>query len=215
MDYESLIRKAKNEIEKDWEKIKKKDNDSKVKTYLLVASSKAIRLSDAIVYLCKGNFSNESLIILRSLIEHSINMRWIMNKNTKDRLQKYFVELKKINFGNGWADLPLDQRMKEIGFENKDYFDFVVKFTYGYAHVNSSSLTPEIGKDIGEKHNFSPEAIYSVTAQMLGHVLKALNVYYSVFFNGYKIIWARIPERLNTRESLTKEWQRVQAEQGQ
>jgi len=147
------------------------------------------------------------------------NLGWTKGKELKGRytyskaiFEGISVE-KRINFGKKWTDVPLNERMDEIGFPNKDYYDLIVKVTYTYAHVNSLSLLSEINKtsDVKRtKDQFSSQAIYSVTAQMLGHVLKALNIYFKDFFNYYEEIWKQIPGKPNARESFEKAQEKIQ-----
>jgi len=194
MNYEFLIKKAKKEIDYGFDRMGRKiENPSFLERYLIVSTLKAIKLSDAIVFLCKNKFNNESLIILRSLIEHSFNMHWIMKKDTTERLKDYISDLEKVDFGGYWTKDNLKKRVKSLGI-GEEYYDFVLKYTYANAHVNASSL--EWGKvikiDSLKNRPFSPQAIYSIVAQMLGHVLKALDMHFKGFFNSYNEIWKEI-----------------------
>ena len=208
MDYEILIRKAKKNIDEGFDKMGRViKNPSFLERYLVAATLKAVKLSDAIEFLCKNNFNQESLIILRSLIEHSINMRWIMNKNTEKRLKEYLSDLGKIKFGDYWTKQKFNKRMEEVGFENKEYYDYVVKITYAYSHVNASSLEWEKvinDRRLGEKFA-NPQAIYSIVAQMLGHVQKSLDLHFKGKFNYYNDIWNSIKvDRSSMKEKLEK-----------
>jgi hypothetical protein len=196
MNYELLIQKAKKEINDGFNNMGRKiENPSFLEIYLIVSTLKAIKLSDTIVFLCKNNFSNESLIILRSLIEHSVNMHWIMKEDTEKRLEDYRSDLEKLAFGERWTNTDLSKRLESIGFnKDKEYYDYVVKFTYSYAHVNAKSLKWEnMIKIEGLKSvTFPAQAIYSIVAQMLGHVLKSLNIHFSGLFATYSNIWKEI-----------------------
>lgn len=208
MDYEILIQEAKKKIDEGFDKMGRKiEKPSFLERYLIASTLKAIRLTDVIIFLCKNNFTNESLIILRSLIEHSVNMRWIMNKNTEQRLNEYLSDLGKMKFGDHWTQSKLDQRMKDVGFKNKDYYDFVVKITYAHSHVNASSL--EWHKVINDERlkgeGFSSNAIYSIVAQTLGHVLKSLDIHFNGFFNYYDYVWGKIKvDKSSMRERLER-----------
>lgn len=196
MNYKLLVEKAKKYINKGSanmggkiENVRMLDLDH----YMVASTFKAIRLTEAIVKLCEADFTEESLPILRSLIEHTINMRWIMAKDTEKRLQQYLRDWDKKRFGERWTNINLADRMSEIGFKDRNYFDFVVKYTYSYAHVNASTLDWE--KVMYKKRRYkkrSPQYIYSIVAQMLGHVLFALNTKYKGKFNYYREIWSHI-----------------------
>lgn len=181
-------------------------NPSLLDRYLVAASIKAIRLSNAITILCEHGSTDEALSILRTLIEHSVNMRWIVEKDTQTRLKMYFGDLGEIGFGKAWATEKLPDRMKNIGFNSHDYFDYCVKLTYSYAHANASSLRwgevfdhPKLSKD-----SWSPDALYQVVIQMLGHVIKALNTRYPDKFLGYEELWKQVKVDKNIRKKIEK-----------
>ncbi|GAG80132.1 unnamed protein product [marine sediment metagenome] len=137
MDYKLLIEKAKEYINEGFANMGGKiEGPTMLDRYVLASAIKTIRFSNAIIRLCEEDFSKESLPILRSLIEHSINMRWIMAKDTERRLKQYLHDLEEKSLGKSWTNVDLLTRMSNIGFKNRDYYDFVVKYTYSYAHVN-------------------------------------------------------------------------------
>ena len=208
MNYELLIKKAKKEIDNGFNKMGRKiDNPSFLEKYLIVSTLKAVKLSDAIVFLCKNDFNNESLIILRSLIEHSVNMHWIIKDNTKEKLSNYISDLEKINYGERWPEIDLSKRLEDLGYKNRDYYDFVIKFTYSYAHVNAKALDwKEVIKIEGLKSEpFPAQAIYSIVAQMLGHILKSLNIHFKGLFDSYSDIWKEIEVDKNSlRKKIEK-----------
>lgn len=197
MDYEKLIQEIKEKIDEGFVKVNGKiDHPSFLERYLVASTIKAVDLSNAIIFLCKKNFIVESLIILRSLIEHSINMRWIMNENTDKRLKEYLSDLEKIEFGNLWTNHNLKKRMEDVGFKDEEYYNYIVKITYSYSHVNASTLDWEkvINDDqfkILEKFS-SPQPVYAVMAQMLGHVIKSLDLHFKGLFNYAEDIWRKI-----------------------
>jgi len=207
MDYELLIQKARKKIDEGFNKMGRKiENPSFLERYLIAAALKAIKLSDVVVFLCKNNFNDESIIVLRSLIEHSLNMHWIMKENTEIRLREYLSNLGKIDFRGYWTTKKFNKRMEDIGF-NKEYYDFVVKITYAYSHVNASSLewNKVINDDRLKGEPFSAQAIYSIVAQMLGHVLKSLDMQFKGFFHSYNDVWGQIKvDRSSIKERLEK-----------
>lgn len=200
-----LIDKAKSLIDEGFDKIGRSiHNPSLLDRYLIASTYKAIRFCDAIILLSANEFTDESLPILRSLIEHSINMRWIVNKNSEERLKDYMADLQGKSFGAPWTNINLYDRMKEIGFKDKDYFDFCVKVTYSYAHVNASSLKwgevfthPQLSTQ-----GWSPDALLVVIAQMLGHIMKALDTQFVGKFNRYNEIWNEIKVDEDVRKKI-------------
>lgn len=181
------------------------NNATVLDKYLIASTLKAVRFSNAILLLCHTGFTDESLSILRSLIEHSINIRWIMHKDTKIRLKSYMDDLGKKGFGTRWSEKDFFSRMQELGF-GRDYYDFCVKPTYSYSHVNSSSLIwAEVYDDSRlSKERFSPDAIFQVVAQMLGHVIKSLDIQFKGYFSDYNNFWSQIKVDKNIRKKINK-----------
>lgn len=202
---EELVQKAKQFIDDGFDKLGRTiNNPSILDRYLLAATYKAVRFCESISILCKNGMTDEALPILRSLIEHSMNMRWIANKDSKIRLKQYMNDLGKKGFGAPWTNKNLVERMEEVGFKSRDYFDFCVKLTYSYAHVNASSLKwDEVFDDPRlSKEKWSPDSLYVVVAQMLGHVLKALDTHFTGKFSGYDDIWKQISVDKDIRKKV-------------
>lgn len=110
------------------------------------------------------------------------------------------------DFGALWTNTNLHDRMQEVGFKDRDYFDFCVKLTYSYAHVNATSLKwgevidhPQLSKD-----KWSPDALCVVVAQMLGHVIMALDTHFTDKFRGYDDIWNQISVDKDIRKKVEK-----------
>lgn len=181
-------------------------NSSVLDKYMVAATYKVIRFCEAISLLCEKGLTDEALPILRSLIEHTINMRWIIYKDSSRRLKGYMDDLGEKGFGTTWTNINLYNRMQEIGFKNKDYYDYCVKVTYSYAHVNSSSLIwGEVFNDPRlNNEKWSPDALYIVVAQMLGHVIKALDTHFVGNFQGYNDIWNQIKVDKDIRKKVKK-----------
>ncbi len=108
--------------------------------------------------------------------------------------------------GEEWTDTNLLDRMKDVGFKDRDYFDYCIKLTYAYSHINATSLIwGEVYDDPRlSNQKFTPEAIYGVTAQMLGHVIKALNCKFTDHFTEYNDIWNQIKVDKDIRTKMEK-----------
>lgn len=196
-------------IYSDFYEIKKKNrgltNEDK---FMLSLASKGIDLIKAITTLLKNNFNSEALILVRSLTEHSVNMRWILEDKSGKRKEDYLAELDKSNnfeFGVKWTNVDLSRRMEEIGFTNRDYYDFLVKFTYGFAHVNASSIDWRHLLNKKDRNNFSADGIYPAMVQMVGHILKALNSRHENNFKLFEKMWKSI----NTNKDIRKDFEKV------
>lgn len=206
-DYRKLIQEAKKFADEGFGRLGRSISDpSMLDRYMIAATYKAFRLSNAISALCKQEMADEALSILRSLIEHVINMRWITNQHSIERLKLYMNDLGKKGFGAPWTNVNLNDRMFEVGFKDRGYFDYCVKVTYSYAHVNASSLNwAEVIDDPRLKKNrWSEDALYSVVTQMLGHVLKALDTHFPGKFNGYNDIWKQVRVDKNIVQKVEK-----------
>lgn len=195
--YLTLIQKSKEYIDQGFDTFQRQlQTKDQIGGFLVLCTLRAARLSDAIVHLCKAGFTDESLPILRSLIETAVNMRWIMNKNTEERLKQYYANLAENKwYGEPWTSVNLKDRMKEIGFKGKleSYYNLVVKFCHDYTHDGARTLPHRrLIPKVPKKTLMSAGAIYAITSQMLGHVLKALNDHWPGKFDSYKVIWKGI-----------------------
>jgi|Deesub1362A_J573_1020465.scaffolds.fasta_scaffold24783_2 hypothetical protein len=200
MTYREIIDKAKKHLDEGFNQFSDREIESSQKKIFLVASYvRAIRLTDAIIILCEKGYTNESIPLLRSLIETAVNMRWVMNKDTDKRLEEYFSALQKEEFGGWWTSTNLKDRMKEIGFPN-DYYCMVVNYCHDQTHGNARVLPYHYLTKSSLQKPFSKEAIYSITAQMLGHIIKALDDGYPEKFPWYKDVWKLIEERQKPKE---------------
>ncbi len=152
----------------------------------------SFHIVEAIVLLIDKGFNQEAVILLRSLIENTVNLKWILNKNTEERIGSYFQDISKKGFGNTWADLNLKDRMLEVGFPEV-YYDKVVKVAHSFSHTNAESQDwSNIEKD---DSLFSSEATLAVACQMLGHVIQVFERNISPKFDFAKEIFSNIPGR--------------------
>ncbi len=201
--YLDLIQKSKQYIDQGFDTFGRElQIKDQIAGFLVLCTFRATGLSDAIIHLCKAGFTDESLPILRSLIETAVNMRWIMNKDTKERLRQYYANLDKNKwYGEPWTSVNLRERMKQIGFKGKleEYYDLVVKFCHDYTHGGARTLPHHrLIPKASKKTLMSADAIYAITSQMVGHVLKALNEHWPGKFDSYKVIWKAIKDSQST-----------------
>lgn len=188
-NYKKLLINAEKKIEKIINNKEKLSQPLSIEEYVICSAKKSLRFCEAIIILCENKHSIESLPILRGLIENSINSRWIINKDTQNRLNNYLSDLSKNSFGEKWTQIDFFSRMRELNFPVW-YYNFVVKYTYGHAHSNAKSVFSMIKS----RPNFPINAIYAVSAQMLGHILKSFELIYPEFLkdNLSHNIWKKI-----------------------
>ena len=48
-------------------------------------------------------------------------MRWIANKDSRERLRQYTSDFAEGSFDTPWTNANLHDRMKEVDFKDKDY----------------------------------------------------------------------------------------------
>ncbi|MFH1777495.1 MAG: DUF5677 domain-containing protein [Candidatus Omnitrophota bacterium] len=133
--------------------------------------------SKAIILLCEKKHNLEALMVLRPLIELTVNTRWSLQK--EENLQK-FMEHTEYEFkddlpkmGEPWT-INLWEKMKAIGF-SKQYYDTVVKKLHEVLHCNPTLIARTHHKNMTAMDS---EAIFSVAAQFSGHLLKVANTLY-------------------------------------
>lgn len=195
MKEEQVVKEALEKIDQGFDALEKDVQDPSMEyRYLLASTNKAVRFAEGIIELCKKDLTDEALPVLRSLVEHTLNIRWITSAHTPERFKEYMTDLEHGSFSGKWTDKSLDERIKEIDPKDREYFDVYLKFTYAYAHVNASSLGwDEVMDDPTVTGiRFKPQAIYVIVAQMLGHVMKALDHQFPGYFSDYAEIWGQV-----------------------
>jgi len=150
----------------------------------------SFHITGAILLLCENNFNQEATILLRSLIENTINLKWILHEDSDNRIRNYFRDISDKGFGSKWAGDKnnLKKRLLDVGL-TEEYYNKVVKITHSFSHTNAESLDWRNLKP--DFPLFSDEAILSVTYQMLGHTIEILNEYISQEFSYYKEIFEK------------------------
>jgi hypothetical protein len=156
----------------------------------------SFHIASAIILLTDNGFNQEATILLRSLIENTVNLKWIL-QDKENRIQLYFHDITGKGFGSSWANRNLKERLTEVGFP-KEYYDKVVKVTYSFSHTNAESLDwSNIQKDYPL---LSKDSILVVTYQMLGHIIQVLEKNISPKFDFAKEIFSHIKSAEETKD---------------
>ncbi|MFA5007954.1 MAG: DUF5677 domain-containing protein [Candidatus Omnitrophota bacterium] len=125
--------------------------DTRAKQITFFHYIKAISLLDTIQILCRENKANESGIILRSLLNLYINIKWLTLKDINYRMKRYAdfeIISKKIKMALADAK-PDDELEKDKSVElNKKFNEIVAK--YKLNAQNWKDLTRWSGKSIRE-----------------------------------------------------------------
>lgn len=167
-------------------------NLSLLDLFLISSSSSAEKTADAIVLLCSNGHPNEAVILLRTLIEIAMNMRWVMQEDPETRVKEYFGDLQKPKLGTKWTSKHLQERMESIGMGH-GYYEHIVNSCHAVVHMNASALNYGAVLPGYKKIIMGETTTLATTAQMLGHVLEALNLKYKRKFNYATLIWEQIP----------------------
>ncbi|MFC1721448.1 alpha/beta fold hydrolase [Patescibacteria group bacterium] len=212
--YEKLAQESFASLNSGLAKFPKTTDKPLLDNYLKASVYRVLGLSDSIFLLCRSKKESESLILLRSLVETTINMEWIMVEKEKvtSRLFGYFNDIYKNKFGKDWSDPDnLRDRMEDIGYEDL-YYDAVIGILNSQVHGNAKSLPwwsalPNAGL---RKTTFGSEAIYSMVAGSIGHALKALSLRYGKVseFNKYSEIFDQVHTSRTTNATLQEKLER-------
>lgn len=129
---------------------------------------KAISLLDAIQILCRKNKANESGIILRSLLNLYINIKWLTSENMSYRMERYadfeiISKKRKMDFANAKPDNELEK--EKIAELNKKFDEIVAKYKLNAKKWEdltrwSGKSIRKMAEDVNLLNNY--EKIYSV-----------------------------------------------------
>ena len=149
----------------------------------------------AIIVLCEKKQELEALMLLRPIIELVVNLRWIVEDETKQN-QKQF--LKHINYkfddnipemGEYWTDKNLLKRMKAVGFDEY-YYKMVVKKLHEELHGNPAVIARSYFKSLT---TLGSERIFSVASQFAGYLLRVANgLYDQKYFMNHQDIFSNM-----------------------
>jgi hypothetical protein len=85
--------------------------DTLGKKITLFHFARAAYLLDAIYRLCNQGFATEAMVILRSLLNLYINIKWLTSSNTAERLERF------VDFGAVYEALALDRLAERRGLK--------------------------------------------------------------------------------------------------
>lgn len=79
-------------------------------------AGRTIAIGNAIALLCGRQHANEALPLLRSLLEISVSMRWIAEKDRAARAEEFLKETAALRWETFLSDERLLSRMKALGY---------------------------------------------------------------------------------------------------
>lgn len=83
---------------------------------LMLLACRSVAVSNAIMVLAQHNHANESLPLLRSLLELSVHMRWIAQSDSEARAAEFLKEHDRPQWDGLWAGRRLEERCAALGF---------------------------------------------------------------------------------------------------
>lgn len=188
--YKKNILEVVNRVDMVFDEIGRDFSHSQKNMVISGLSTKSFSIINAIILLCDGNYNSEATILLRSLIENTIKLRWLLNKDVELRINEYFQKPEDFSWGKQ-DKVGLKDKMSELGFSD-EYYNKVIRPTCSYSHANSESINWFPVLKIDKESGLSSGAIYSIAYQMLGHVLKVFNDNLSEEFNFYDEIFQEL-----------------------
>ena len=136
-----------------------KEVDTTLKEVTLYHFVRSLRLVRSVKILCMAGCATEANVLLRSLLNLTINIGWIVNKEVDKRVQR-FVEFEPVKkYLNGeklktFGSIPEEEKRKYSNFHKKDCEDFMKKYhienigvlnTRGWSGKSISEMAKEIG----------------------------------------------------------------------
>lgn len=172
--------------------------DSRKNMVIAGLSYRSFQIASSIILLCDNHYESEASVLLRSLVENTIKLRWILNKETEERIGKYFQDPDAFEWGKENTGANLKDKMIELGFQD-EYYKKVVKVCHSYSHANAESINWFPILKIEGKSGITDGMIYSIVYQMLGHIVKTYHDHISIEFNFYKNVFKTL-ENNQTKE---------------
>jgi hypothetical protein len=87
--YNDLFAFAQKHIEKDAQFLIGQNANSLKKRIVLFHFTRALNLLNAICLLCKNGFVTEAMVLLRSLFNLLVNIRWLMADDSEERIKRF------------------------------------------------------------------------------------------------------------------------------
>ncbi len=135
--------------------------DSVGKKVILFHFARAAYLLDAIFRLCNQGFATEAMVILRSLLNLYINIKWLTTSNSEERLARF------VDFGAVYEALAFDRLAERRGssanFHPREDFE-LVKRKYGLKKTSdffrgSGKSIRQMAKDVNLDSEY--DVVYS------------------------------------------------------
>jgi hypothetical protein len=164
---------------------------------LMVLAARAVANANALAILAEHKHANESLPILRSLLETAVQMRWIVRADSAKRASEVLEERGKADWEDVWQETRVKSRAKELGFWDAT-FERVLSSCREHLNANAAGLPwghVFAGKDDG---GVSADEVLRATTAVMAHVVKALDERWPGEFPGAEEMWKKAERGLRS-----------------
>lgn len=155
---------------------------------LMLLASRAVAISNALMLLAMNNHANEGLPLLRSMLQISVEMRWIAAQDSAERSRLFFEEHRDAEWERLWGSAKLRERMLELGFQ-KSLQERAMLTCYDHLHANAQGLPWGHVFSENAQRGISGEEALRAAATVMGHVIKALDLGWPGKFEGAEQLW--------------------------
>lgn len=185
--YVKLIGMGKAHIDKGFSKVGRRlEPGNPVHMVLTGLASRAIAIANAVALLGLNNHSNEALPLLRSLFEISLHMRLVAQEG-RARAEGFIKEYGEPDWERLLPSASLKERARGLGYA-EGLAEKILSLCRPYLHANAAGVPwgHVFAKD--RTAEISAEEVMRMTALVMGHVVKALDLEWGEF-TGAEDIW--------------------------
>lgn len=162
--------------------------EDKAQRALMLLASRSVAVSNALMLLCLNNHANEALPLLRSLLQLSVEARWIAAEDTAARALDFYDRHGDLEWEELWGEARLRERMAQLGFQ-KSVAEGQALDCRPHLYANAQGLPwghvfhENAGKGV------TGEQVLCAAAAIMGHVIKALETHWPGSFEGAEHLW--------------------------
>jgi len=159
-------------------------------SFLTGGASRAIVLADAIIQLCRREHSAEAGPIVRHLAETAIAMRWVAAEPDAagEKALRVIAELDSADWDHLWSSERLLRRAGEVGIDSGD-LDGILKGAEHFARSGRMILPWAHAFPENNHKGIAAKNVLRQTTRMMGHVTRALEIFWPKNFSGTEELW--------------------------
>ena len=189
--YLELVGLAKSKIDNGFSQVGKKlAADDPVHRALMLLAGRCVSIANGLMILALNNHANESLPMLRSLLQLAVEMRWIAEKDSAPRALAFLSRAKDSEWTAFWDEKQLVERMRALGFQ-KALEERALLSCYDHVHANAQGLPwGHVFSENAHKGLTGEDSLRSASA-IMGHVVKALDQRWPGAFPDAEHFWRK------------------------